>query len=69
MASAQGQTGFQIACELAEAGAQMVAARVRRERPDATDEDVEMAVRAWWSDRPGAPNGDAIGRVRPPLDS
>ena len=58
------RSGVEIACELAEFGARMVAARYRREHPDAEDAAVESAVRAWWSDRPGAPLGDGVGVVR-----
>lgn len=57
--------GLVTAFELAELGARMVEARFRREHPDATDEAVAAHVRAWWLDRPGAPDGDCIGRQRP----
>lgn len=57
-------SGVQVACELAEMGADMVAARYRREHPDAADEEVAAEVQRWWLDRPGAPDGDAVGIAR-----
>lgn len=58
-----GPTTIEIACELAEFGVQMVAATSRREHLDATDDQVQQHANAWWQDRPGAPHGDAPGRV------
>jgi hypothetical protein len=42
----------------------MVEARFRREHPVATEHEVREAVKAWWRDRPGAPIGDTVGRLR-----
>jgi len=57
-------SGLQVACELAELGAQLVERRYRRDHPDVSDEVVRAHVRAWWFDRPSAPDGDAVGRRR-----
>ena len=57
-------SGLQLACELAELGAQLVEQRYRRDHPDASDDVVVAHVRTWWLDRPGAPDGDAVGRRR-----
>jgi Rv0078B-related antitoxin len=57
-------SGVQVACELAEMGAHMVEATFRRLHPAASDHDVAEHVRSWWIDRPGAPDGDAIGTPR-----
>jgi hypothetical protein len=46
-----------------EFGEQMYRARLRRERPDATVGEIEERVREWRLDRPGAPMGDAVGRL------
>ena len=59
-------TRFEVACQLAELGAAMVAERHRREHPDAADDEVAAAVERWWGERPGAPHGDAPGIVRRP---
>ncbi len=57
-------SGVAVACELAEMGSHMVEARFRREHPTATEGDVAEHVRRWWLDRPGAPDGDAVGVAR-----
>lgn len=62
--AARARSGVQMACELAEMGAHMVEARFRREHPEASDDEVAAQVRAWWIDRPGAPDGDAVGIPR-----
>ena len=59
-------TGFEVACQLAEFGAAMVAEKHRREHPEATEDEVDAAVGHWWGERPGAPDGDAPGAVRRP---
>jgi hypothetical protein len=64
MMSGGAVSGVQVACELAEMGAHMVEARFRREHPEASDDDVAAHVRAWWLERPGAPDGDATGVPR-----
>ena len=56
-------TGAEQAFELLELAERMVEARFRREHPDATERAVRAAVRAWYMDRPGAPDGDCPGRV------
>jgi hypothetical protein len=57
-------SGVAVACELAEMGGHMVEARFRREHPDASEVEVAERVRRWWLDRPGAPDGDAVGVAR-----
>lgn len=54
--------GLALALELTELGSELVAQRFRREHPAASDDDVDAAVAAWFADRPGAPDGDAVGR-------
>ncbi|MFN0089737.1 MAG: hypothetical protein ACKVWR_05620 [Acidimicrobiales bacterium] len=53
---------LEVAFALTELGMRMQAERYRRDHPDASEADVEAAVRAWLHDRPGAPDGDAVGR-------
>jgi hypothetical protein len=55
---------LEIVFEMFELATGMVAARYRREHPGASDGEVEAAVAAWISDRPGAPGGDAQGVAR-----
>ncbi len=47
---------------LTDLGSKMKAERYRRDHPDADEHEVERAVALWLSDRPGAPQGDAVGR-------
>ena len=54
--------GLALALELSEAGMQMRELRYRREHPAATDAEVEEFMRAWLHERPGAPDGDSVGR-------
>ncbi|MFV0407566.1 MAG: hypothetical protein ACK5LN_12240 [Propioniciclava sp.] len=57
-------TGFEVACEMAAFAERIFEAGYRRRHPDAADEEVRKAIVSWRSERPGAPDGDAIGRVR-----
>ena len=54
--------GLSLALELCEAGIEMREQRYRREHPEADDAAVEAFMRVWLMDRPGAPDGDAVGR-------
>lgn len=49
--------------EMYEFGEQMYRAKLGREHPDATANEIEALIREWRMDRPGAPMGDAIGRL------
>jgi hypothetical protein len=53
---------LRVALDMYEFGERMERARLRREEPDATDDEIEQEVRAWRLRRPGAPAGDAVGR-------
>lgn len=61
----QAKSGVEIAFELTELGMEMRAERYRREHPEATEAEVAECVQAWLLDRPGAPDGDAVGHVVP----
>lgn len=64
MTAATPQERLRIALDLAGVGEQMMRARLRREQPNITDEDLEAAVTRWLQDRPGAPAGDCPGQPR-----
>ena len=51
------------ALELAELAVEMVEQQLRRRFPNATDAEIEARLGQWLMDRPGAPQGDAVGRV------
>jgi hypothetical protein len=50
------------ALELAELAERMVRERLRREMPSATEAEIEARLVEWLHERPGAPDGDAVGR-------
>jgi hypothetical protein len=50
------------ALELAEIAEEMSRLRLRRERPHASDDEIDALVARWYGDRPGAEHGDAEGR-------
>jgi hypothetical protein len=54
---------LRLALDMYETGEQMQRMRLRRQRPSATDAEIEAAVRAWRIARPSAPQGDAVGRT------
>lgn len=51
------------ALDLADLAVEMVELRVRRERPELSDQEVQRLVAAWRRERPGAASGDAEGRL------
>ena len=53
---------LRMAFDLCELGESMRRAQLRREHPDATDEEIEARLVAWLQTRPGAEHGDAWGR-------
>lgn len=47
--------------DLFEFGVEMMAARLRREHPAWSAEQVDLALEAWLATRPGAEHGDGDG--------
>ncbi|MFC7245770.1 hypothetical protein ACFQO7_25120 [Catellatospora aurea] len=54
---------LRLALDMYEVGEQMQRTRLRRQRPTATDAEIEALVRAWRVARPAAPVGDAVGHA------
>jgi hypothetical protein len=52
---------FQLALDLYETGVRMLRQKLRRQRPDATEAEIDAAVAAWHAHRPGAEHGDGVG--------
>lgn len=52
---------MRIALDLYEVGEGMMRARLRRERPDADDAEIDAEIVAWLQHRPGAEFGDFPG--------
>jgi hypothetical protein len=55
---------MQAVLDLFDIGERMMRQRVRRQRPGASDAEIEEVVAIWRTARPGAELGDAPGRRR-----
>ncbi len=62
MDTASAAYNLRLALDMYEVGEQMVRQRLRREYPDAGPQEIEAKVRSWRAHRPGAVDGDAVGR-------
>jgi len=56
------QERFLVALELAELAEQMLRSRITRKHPEYGAAEIEHIVDSWYSERPGAEHGDAVGR-------
>ncbi|WP_157087097.1 hypothetical protein [Piscicoccus intestinalis] len=54
---------LRTALDMFELGEQMMRSRLRRERADMDEEQLEEALRRWLHERPGAEFGDFPGRA------
>lgn len=55
---------LRMAFDLFEAGCEMRLAQLKREFPDAGDDELRVRLDEWLRERPGAEFGDAVGRPR-----
>ena len=53
---------LRIALDLFEFGTDMMRQKLRRETPDATQDEIQARLVAWLQERPGAELGDGVGR-------
>lgn len=53
---------FRTTLDLFETGLGLMRQNLRRERPEATEQEIERRLRQWLQDRPGAESGDSPGR-------
>lgn len=53
---------LRAAFDLFEAGVALMRQNLRRQYPDAADDDIERRLQTWLHHRPGAETGDAVGR-------
>jgi hypothetical protein len=51
-----------VACELSDAAIVLVRSRLRREKPAATEAELDALLDEWLATRPGAALGDGCGR-------
>lgn len=56
---------LRTAFDLFVAGERMMRQNLKRRYPDASPEEIERRLHAWLRERPGAENGDAVGRPVP----
>jgi hypothetical protein len=56
---------FRTALALYDLGEQMLRQKLRRQHPDASEEEVEAGIAEWLHRRPGAELGDGEGRPVP----
>jgi hypothetical protein len=56
---------LQLTLEMFDFGVQLFRENLRREHPGLGGEEIEGRVRRWLQTRPGAVDGDAVGRRRP----
>ncbi len=63
------ERGLQLALDLFEAAEALMRQNLRREFPNASEEEIEGKLVKWLQDRPGAPHGDAPGKPRSWSDS
>ena len=55
---------LRIALDLHDAGVEMMRQNLRRRHPDVDENEIERLLVAWLHERPGAEQGDAVGRPR-----
>jgi Rv0078B-related antitoxin len=53
---------LRLALDMYEFGVQMQRARLRRLNPAASEADIDVAVQKWLLTRPGAAEGDGVGK-------
>jgi hypothetical protein len=55
-------SAFRTALDLFETGLRLMRQNLRRDRPDATEQEIDRRLHQWLQDRPGAEFGDCPGR-------
>ncbi|MBI4886098.1 MAG: hypothetical protein HY824_03305 [Acidobacteria bacterium] len=53
---------FRTTLDLFETGLDLVRQNLRRDHPQASEEDIDRRLREWLRQRPGAESGDSPGR-------
>jgi hypothetical protein len=54
---------FQATLDLFETGVNLMRQNLRRAHPRAGEDEIDRLLRQWLVQRPGADNGDTVGRV------
>jgi hypothetical protein len=53
---------FRTTLDLFETGVELMRQNLRRSHPEAGDNEIELLLREWLLERPGAESGDCPGR-------
>ena len=53
---------FRATLDLFDTGLALMRGNLRRSHPEASDEEIDLRLREWLLDRPGAESGDCGGR-------
>ena len=53
---------FQTTLDLFSAGLELMRQNLRRQHPDASEDAIDLRLRRWLLERPGAELGDSAGR-------
>lgn len=59
---------LRLALDLFGSGVELMRQKLRREHPDLAPPAIERLLAEWVSTRPGAEQGDAVGRPRKPQE-
>jgi hypothetical protein len=57
---------FRVTLDLFETGVELMRQNLRRRHPDASEAEVDLRLREWLRDRPGAESGDCVGTAVDP---
>jgi hypothetical protein len=52
---------FKILMELIELSERAFIFKLKKKRPNITEQEIELELRSWYQDRPGAEHGDGVG--------
>jgi hypothetical protein len=63
MSSTGAARAFRMTLDLFDAGVQMMRQNLRRQDPDADEQEIDRRLSMWLRARPGAEHGDCSGRA------
>ena len=63
MSSTVAARTFRLTLDLFDAGVQVMRQNLRRQHPDADEQEIDRRLSSWLRTRPGAEHGDSSGRA------
>jgi hypothetical protein len=63
MSSTVAARTFRLTLDLFDAGVQVMRQNLRRQHPDADEQEIDRRLSSWLRTRPGAEHGDSSGRT------